>query len=118
MLAAPVFSIGLPTLVLLNMSDQMEARGGKLDTLALARELGHPVALISASHGNGLDVIPEFLLQADDTLAHKLAQCSCPFCKARQLAAPGPRRSPRAPTTSRRRPRCGRAVWTLCCYTA
>jgi ferrous iron transport protein B len=64
MLAAPVFSIGLPTLVLLNMSDQLEARGGKLDTLALARELGHPVALISASQGKGLDVIPEFLLRA------------------------------------------------------
>jgi ferrous iron transport protein B len=64
MLAAPVFSIGLPTLVLLNMSDQLEARGGHLDTLALARELGHPVALISASQGKGLEVIPEFLHRA------------------------------------------------------
>ena len=64
MLAAPVFSIGLPTLVLLNMSDQLEARGGKLDTLALARELGHPVALISASQGKGLGIIPEFLQRA------------------------------------------------------
>ena len=64
MLAAPVFSIGLPTLVLLNMSDQLEARGGKIDTLALARELGHPVALISAAKGKGLEVIPEFLLRA------------------------------------------------------
>ncbi len=61
MLAAPVFSIGLPTLVLLNMSDQLEARGGKLDSLALAKELGHPVALISASQGIGIEVIPEFL---------------------------------------------------------
>jgi ferrous iron transport protein B len=61
MLAAPVFSIGLPTLVLLNMSDQMDARGGRLDTLALARELGHPVALISASQNKGLEVIPDFL---------------------------------------------------------
>jgi ferrous iron transport protein B len=78
MLAAPVFSIGLPTLVLLNMSDQMEARGGNLDTLALARELGHPVALISASHGKGLDVIPEFLLQADDTLSTKLRPVQLP----------------------------------------
>jgi ferrous iron transport protein B len=64
MLAAPVFSIGLPTLVLLNMSDQLEARGGRIDTLALAKELGHPVALISAAQGKGLDVIPEFLLRA------------------------------------------------------
>jgi ferrous iron transport protein B len=64
MLAAPVFSIGLPTLVLLNMADQMDARGGQLDTLALAKELGHPVALISAAQGKGLDVIPDFLLRA------------------------------------------------------
>ena len=61
MLAAPVFSIGLPTLVLLNMADQLDARGGKIDTLALAHALGHPVALISAATGTGLDVIPEFL---------------------------------------------------------
>jgi ferrous iron transport protein B len=82
MLAAPVFSIGLPTLVLLNMSDQMEARGGVLDTLALARELGHPVALISASHGKGLEVIPEFLLQADDTLATKLRPVQLPVLQS------------------------------------
>jgi ferrous iron transport protein B len=66
MLAAPVFSIGLPTMVLLNMADQLEERGGKIDTLALARELGHPVALISAAQGTGLDVVPEFLLHAGD----------------------------------------------------
>jgi ferrous iron transport protein B len=78
MLAAPVFSIGLPTMVLLNMSDQMEDRGGKLDTLALARELGHPVALISASKGIGLDVIPDFLLHADETLSTKLRPVQLP----------------------------------------
>ncbi len=33
MLAAPVLAVGLPTLVLLNMADLMEARGGKIDTL-------------------------------------------------------------------------------------
>jgi ferrous iron transport protein B len=55
MLAAPVLSLGLPTLVLLNMSDLMEARGGRVDTLALAQELGVPVAKISATRGAGLD---------------------------------------------------------------
>lgn len=64
MLAAPVFSMGLPTLVLLNMSDQLDERGGRIDTLALAKELGHPVALISAAHGKGLEVVPGFLRQA------------------------------------------------------
>jgi ferrous iron transport protein B len=63
MLAAPVLALGLPTLVLLNMSDLMESRGGLIDPLKLARELGAPVALISATHGTGLDAVPLFLNQ-------------------------------------------------------
>ena len=82
MLAAPVFSIGLPTLVLLNMSDQLEARGGKIDTLALARELGHPVALISAAHGKGMDAIPEFLLRAGSRLDDGLRPVQLPVLQS------------------------------------
>src|SRR5271165_1479325 len=63
MLAAPVLALGIPTLVLLNMSDLMESRGGKIDSLTLARELGAPVAQISATHGTGLDAVPLFLNQ-------------------------------------------------------
>jgi len=61
MLAAPVLALGLPTMVLLNMSDLMESRGGEVDTLALAQELGVPVAKISATRGTGLDAITHFL---------------------------------------------------------
>jgi len=82
MLAAPVFSIGLPTLVLLNMSDQLELRGGKIDTLALARELGHPVALISAAKDIGLEVVPDFLVQADGTLNTKLRPVQLPVLQS------------------------------------
>jgi ferrous iron transport protein B len=63
MLAAPVLALGLPTLILLNMSDLMESRRGNIDTLKLARELGAPVAQISAVRGTGLDSIPLFLNQ-------------------------------------------------------
>jgi ferrous iron transport protein B len=63
MLAAPVLAVGLPTLVLLNMSDLMDSRGGQIDTLKLARELGAPVAQISAVHGTGIDAVPLFLNQ-------------------------------------------------------
>jgi ferrous iron transport protein B len=63
MLAAPVLALGLPTLVLLNMSDLMEAREGHVDALELARELGTPVAKISAVNGTGLDAVPLFLNQ-------------------------------------------------------
>ncbi len=71
MLAAPVLAVGLPTLVLLNMSDLMESRGGHIDTLELARELGAPVAQISAVHGTGLDAVPLFLNQQTDRRAAK-----------------------------------------------
>ncbi|HUB17077.1 MAG TPA: ferrous iron transport protein B [Acidobacteriaceae bacterium] len=70
MLAAPVLSLGLPTLVLLNMSDLMEARGGRVDTLALAQELGVPVAKISATRGAGLDAITHFLNRKADPLTN------------------------------------------------
>src|SRR5438876_268194 len=46
-LAAPVLSIGVPTLVVLNMADDLHGRGGQLDPALLAAQLGAPVALIS-----------------------------------------------------------------------
>jgi ferrous iron transport protein B len=63
MLAQPVLAVGLPTLVLLNMSDLMESRGGRIDVLQLARELDAPVAQISAVNGTGIDAVPRFLNQ-------------------------------------------------------
>lgn len=41
----PILSVGLPTLVLLNMSDDLEARGGSIDLVRLAGNIGAPVAL-------------------------------------------------------------------------
>jgi ferrous iron transport protein B len=66
MLAAPVLGMGLPTLVLLNMSDLMTARGGEIDPLGLARELGAPVAMISAAKGTGFDAIDLFLTRLSE----------------------------------------------------
>jgi ferrous iron transport protein B len=71
MLAAPVLSLGLPTLVLLNMSDLMKQRGGRVDSLKLARELCAPVAQISAFNGTGLDAVPLFLNQPGNGVANQ-----------------------------------------------
>src|SRR5580693_7422574 len=60
MLAAPVLDVGLPTLVLLNMSDVMKSRGGHIDPLKLAGELSAPVAQISAVRGTGLGSVTLF----------------------------------------------------------
>jgi len=78
MLAAPVLGLGLPTLVLLNMSDLMEARGGRVDTLALAQELGVPVAKISATRGAGLDSITHFLNRKAEPLPQSAGSPGAP----------------------------------------
>ncbi len=60
-LAAPVLSLGLPTLVILNMADDLKSRGGELNVAELAMQLGSPVALVSAAKGLGLEKIFQFL---------------------------------------------------------
>src|ERR1700686_462273 len=60
-LAAPVLSLGLPTLVILNMADDLERRGGEVDSAELAMQLGSPVALVSAARGDGVDKVFQFL---------------------------------------------------------
>jgi ferrous iron transport protein B len=60
-LAAQILSLNLPTLILLNMKDQLDERGGSVDTFKMAQELGTPVALISAAQTAGLDAVYRFL---------------------------------------------------------
>ncbi len=71
MLAAPVLAVGLPTMVLLNMSDLMKQRGGHIDPLELSKELGAPVGLISAVNGTGLSAVSLFLNQHTERAAAK-----------------------------------------------
>ena len=60
-LAAPILSLGLPTLVILNMADDLRNRGGTVDTGALAQQLGAPVALISAAKNEGVEKVFQFM---------------------------------------------------------
>jgi ferrous iron transport protein B len=60
-LAAPVLSLGLPTLVILNMADDLARRGGEIDAAELAMQLGSPVALVSAAKGDGVEKVFQFL---------------------------------------------------------
>jgi len=66
-LAAPVLSLGLPTLVVLNMADDLARRGGGVDVAELSLQLGAPVALVSASRGDGFDKVFQFLGGATHT---------------------------------------------------
>jgi len=52
-LAGPIIALGIPTLVALNMADELKARGGEMDANALAERIGAPVVLISARRPRG-----------------------------------------------------------------
>ncbi len=60
-LAANILSLRLPTLVVLNMADDLHKRGGTVDAEALANELGAPVVLVSALTGEGVNAVGRFL---------------------------------------------------------
>ncbi len=101
-LAAPILSLELPTLVLLNMADDLKQRGGKVDVSALSGELNCPVALISAAKGEGIDRIQQFLLGTAVRLNAPPAKIELPVLqdvpKCRQWAAKlGVRASYQAP---------------------
>jgi ferrous iron transport protein B len=64
LLAAPILAEGLPTLIALNMADDLKGRGGKVDVDKLSEQLGAPVALISASRGEGIEAVTQFLNRA------------------------------------------------------
>ena len=101
-LAAPILSLGLPTLLLLNMADDLAQRGGKVDVSALSAELSCQVALISAVKGTGIDRIQQFLLGTAVRINAPPARIELPVLqdipKCRQWAATiGKRASYKAP---------------------
>ena len=60
-LVPAVLQTGLPALVILNMADLLAKRGGSIDLAKLAGQLGVPVALVSATDGQGIEAITGYL---------------------------------------------------------
>ena len=61
MLVEPVLKMGLPTLLVLNMADELKARGGAVNEEALAERLGVDVVRTSARTGSGVGEIQTYL---------------------------------------------------------
>ena len=116
MLAAPILALGLPTLIILNMADDLRSRAGKLDMRKLSKELGAPVALISARAGEGIDQVFDFLA---GTMAKPAPKRCCRYCRTCRNAASGPAasgskagyRPPIAPMWTRRLDRSSCTRW-------
>jgi ferrous iron transport protein B len=61
MLVDPVLALRLPTLLVLNMSDELAARGGSVDDRVLAEQLGVEVVRANARAGVGIADVQSFL---------------------------------------------------------
>jgi ferrous iron transport protein B len=62
MLVEPVLSRDLPTLLVLNMADELDTRGGSVRDDVLAAELGVEVVRTDARTGRGVDAVRAFLV--------------------------------------------------------
>ena len=71
--------LGIPTVLALNMMDELEKSGGHIDAASLSSELGLPVVPISASQNRGLT---ELISAAESAAKHK----TIPKCP--ELTAP------------------------------
>ncbi len=73
---------GKPTILVLNMIDELEAKGNAVDTARLSILLGVPVVAISAAHGKNLDELKAQVALALKYGAARGKSCSgCGGCK-------------------------------------
>src|SRR5690606_40502705 len=63
MLVEPVLTKGLPTLLVLNMADELSKRGGAIRDDVLAQELGVTVVRTDARNGVGVERVQQFLAE-------------------------------------------------------
>ena len=64
MLVEPVLELEVPTLLVLNMSDELEERGGSVDAAVLAERLGVQFVRTNARTGMGIEAVQAFLAGA------------------------------------------------------
>ncbi|MGH9660315.1 MAG: ferrous iron transporter B [Bryobacteraceae bacterium] len=107
LLVAPVLALGLPTLVVLNMADDLESRCGQVDPKALEHQLGAPVALVSAARGDGIANVLQFLNRATASkppLVQLPVLQDIPQCRrwAAQVGREAAYRAPSPPAVTRR----------------
>ncbi len=76
MLVEPVLELGIPTLLVLTMADELTSRQGELDDARLAERLGVEVTRANARSGEGLDAVRTFL----EHVAHRgpMPERPCP----------------------------------------
>ncbi len=58
-LTTQLLELGIPTVIALNMMDEVKGRGDEIDAASLEKQLGVPVVPITATKGHGIDQLME-----------------------------------------------------------
>jgi len=66
LLVEPIMELGLPTLLVLNVADELEARNGRLNDQVLGEQFGVEVTRTNARSGRGVDAVREFIASVAD----------------------------------------------------
>ncbi len=104
MLVGPVLERERPTLLVLNMADELEAGGGTLDDEALAEAFGVEVVRTDARAGRGVDAVADFLDRvAVRSSASEVAAASVSASGSRSESRAGRAGLPTLDALSRRR---------------
>jgi len=107
MLVEPVLEVGLPTLLVLNMADELDERGGGLEDEVLAERLGVEIARTNARSGVGVERVRGFL--------ERIHAAATRAKRPRRLASlPAPNALPIIDEFDRRRRLIQRAVEDAC----
>jgi len=70
-LTTQVIELGVPVIVVLNIIDEVEAKGDKIDIASLEKSLGVPVIATCASRGQGVDDVVKKALDIANAKAQK-----------------------------------------------
>lgn len=83
-LTLQIIEMNFPTVIALNMMDELHNNGGSLDIAGLEEALGVPVVAISAIKGKGIEELSKKVVEAalNQTLPKKIDFCSGPTHKA------------------------------------
>ncbi len=76
-LSLQLLEMNIPTVIALNMMDEVRNNGGSVDIKAISRELGVPVVPISAAKNEGID---ELVAQIVNTAKNKILPKKNDFC--------------------------------------
>ena len=88
MLVEPILSRGLPTLLVLNMADELDARGGAVRDEVLAEELGVTVVRTDARAGVGIERVQAFLAAQAKAAGQGAAAGIAAYVPPRRLELP------------------------------